>query len=159
MLICTRGRSEVVREPLAVYRRSMFPEHPPLPGLAHPWHDPLAPADPYVQRPDWALHQIGPLPQPRPEDFPYTEEGRRDYYLALELAARQNMVISSSTRRCNIRQRLRRDERRLRVRRRLRRRLSGRDWNRTCFSSCDPHTLGVPVGDLCAVRRVGAAPA
>ena len=71
----------------------MYPEHPPA-GFHHPWTDPYAPADPLSPRPpDWAFDQQGPLPAPRPEDFPFTAEGRRDYHVAVEQAATMNAML------------------------------------------------------------------
>ncbi len=63
----------------------MFPEHPP-PGLPHPWTDPLEPPDFVNPRPDAALNIAGPL-APAPDQFPLTEEGKREYYEAVRRTA------------------------------------------------------------------------
>lgn len=64
--------------------------HPPQFGPSHPWHDPLAPQDIFNPRPDADLAFAGPM-APRPEDFPFTDQGRRDYYAAVSAAAQQQM--------------------------------------------------------------------
>jgi hypothetical protein len=66
-------------------------EHP-FPGQPHPWTDPLAPQDFLTPRPDWALQTAGAI-APRPEDFPLTDMGKRDYYAAVEQAAYQQMAM------------------------------------------------------------------
>src|SRR4051812_33334609 len=71
----------------------MCPDHPFVHPDQHPWNSPLAPFDPVAPPPDWALHQFGPVPPPRPEDFPFTPDGRREYYRAAELAAMQSQVL------------------------------------------------------------------
>jgi len=68
----------------------MYGDHPPTFGSQHPWHDPLAPQDIFNPRPDGELALAGSL-APRPEDFPFTEEGRRDYYSAVKSVAQQMM--------------------------------------------------------------------
>ncbi|HEX5594043.1 MAG TPA: hypothetical protein VFX35_11930 [Solirubrobacterales bacterium] len=68
----------------------MFDGHPPAPWN-HPWNDPLAPPDLLHPRPDADLAFLGGT-GPQPEDFPYTEEGRRDYYTAASSAAHQMMM-------------------------------------------------------------------
>jgi hypothetical protein len=59
--------------------------HPPSFG-EHPWTDPLAPQDLFAPRPDGDLALAGAL-APRPEDFPFTDQGRADYYAAVSNAA------------------------------------------------------------------------
>jgi hypothetical protein len=66
-------------------------EHP-FPGQAHPWTDPLAPVDFLNPRPDWAFQAAGSF-APRPEDFPLTDMGKREYYAAVEQAAHQQMAM------------------------------------------------------------------
>lgn len=70
----------------------MFGDHPPVFGPQHPWHDPLAPQDFFNPRPDADLAMAGSL-APRPEDFPFTDEGRREYYAAVNSAAQQQMIM------------------------------------------------------------------
>lgn len=65
-------------------------EHPPAFGAQHPWHDPFAPQDFVNPRPDQDLAFVGPA-GPRPEDFPFTEEGRREYYDAVRRSSQQLM--------------------------------------------------------------------
>lgn len=79
----------------------MFPEHPPL-GAPHPWTDPLAPQDFFNPRPDTALGTAGAL-APSPSDFPLTEEGKRQYYAAVqrtadEMVMQRQHAISSHAR-------------------------------------------------------------
>jgi hypothetical protein len=69
-----------------------WPGHAPPYGQGHPWTDPLAPQDYPEPRPDYELQVAGPL-APRPEDFPYTEEGRRDYYAAVRATAWTQMAV------------------------------------------------------------------
>jgi hypothetical protein len=76
----------------AVYLALVFPDHPFL-GQPHPWNDPLVPGGPFLSRPDWALQQFGPVPPPRPEEFPFTEAGRAAYYQAVEQAAMQSQMM------------------------------------------------------------------
>jgi hypothetical protein len=70
-------------------------EHP-FPGQSHPWTDPLAPPDFLNPRPDWAFHAAGAF-TPRPEDFPLTDMGMREYYAAVEQAAHQQMAMQQQT--------------------------------------------------------------
>jgi hypothetical protein len=70
----------------------MYGDHPPGFGTQHPWHDPLAPQDVLNPRPDADLAIAGSL-APRPEDFPFTDQGRRDYYAAVGSAARQQLMM------------------------------------------------------------------
>jgi len=65
-------------------------EHPF--GPQHPWHDPFEPQDPFDPRPDQDLAIAGPL-APRPESFPLTDEGRREYYAAVRSAAQQQRML------------------------------------------------------------------
>lgn len=69
----------------------VFPDHP-FSSQSHPWNDPLAPSA-FPPRPDCALQQLGPVPPPRPEDFPFTDAGRAAYYQAAEQAAMQSQMM------------------------------------------------------------------
>lgn len=77
---------------LALEFMEMYGDHPPAFGAQHPWHDPLAPQDVFNPRPDVELALAGSL-APRPEDFPFTEEGRRNYYSAVKSVAQQQMMV------------------------------------------------------------------
>jgi hypothetical protein len=67
-------------------------DHPAAFGQ-HPWLDPLAAPDIFNPRPDQELALLGGL-APRPEDFPFTESGRCDYYTAVRAAGqRQRMMM------------------------------------------------------------------
>lgn len=66
----------------------MYGDHPPAFGAQHPWHDPLEPQDLFDPRPDAELAMAGAL-APDPQAFPFTPEGRRDYYAAVRTAAQQ----------------------------------------------------------------------
>jgi hypothetical protein len=57
-------------------------QHPPSLGSNHPWHDPLAPQDLFEPRPDAEIALLGGG-GPRPQDFPFDDQGRRDYYAAV----------------------------------------------------------------------------
>jgi hypothetical protein len=70
----------------------LFPEHPPSFGAAHPWHDPLGPQDLFDPRPDVDLALAGHL-APDPRSFPFTPEGRREYYAAVRSAAQQQQMM------------------------------------------------------------------
>jgi hypothetical protein len=70
----------------------MYGDHPPAFGHQHPWIDPLAPQDLLNPRPDADLVVAGSL-APSPQDFPFTEQGRRDYYAAVNSAAQQQMMM------------------------------------------------------------------
>jgi hypothetical protein len=61
-------------------------DHPPPLAPTHPWIDPLAPPSLFEPRPDLELTIAGPL-APRPQDFPFTDQGRHDYYEAVRQAA------------------------------------------------------------------------
>ncbi len=66
---------------------SFSPSHPPWP-LRHPWDEPLSPRPIGVDRPpDWTLPFA-----PDPHDFPFDEQGQRDYYVATVSAARQREI-------------------------------------------------------------------
>jgi hypothetical protein len=67
-------------------------EHPPAFGSQHPWHDPFAPQDFFSPRPDQELAIAGSI-APRPESFPFTDDGRRDYYEAVRVAAQQQTMM------------------------------------------------------------------
>jgi hypothetical protein len=67
-------------------------EHPPAFGSQHPWHDPFVPQDLFNPRPDQELAIAGPL-APSPENFPFTDDGRRDYYEAVRAAAQQQTMM------------------------------------------------------------------
>jgi hypothetical protein len=59
-------------------------DHPNSTFQQHPWHDVFAPPPLGVERPpEWELNAPG---APRPEDFPFTEQGRADYYAAVKSA-------------------------------------------------------------------------
>ena len=60
----------------------------PMPGLPHPWNDPLAMPPPDVDRPEWAMPYA-----PDPRDFPFNEQGRREYYRQASLAAYQHYAL------------------------------------------------------------------
>jgi hypothetical protein len=66
-------------------------EHPSAFGN-HPWHDPFAPQDIFDPQPEQELAIAGPL-APRPENFPFTDQGRHDYYAAVRTAAHQQTVL------------------------------------------------------------------
>jgi hypothetical protein len=66
----------------------VFGEHPPAFGNQHPWVDPLAPQDLFNPRPDAELAMAGGL-APNPQDFPFTPEGRAQYYNAVRSMAHQ----------------------------------------------------------------------
>jgi hypothetical protein len=70
----------------------MFGDHPPAFGAQHPWHDQLAPQDLFDPRPDADLAMAGAL-APDPQAFPFTPEGRRDYYAAVRAAAHQQQMM------------------------------------------------------------------
>jgi hypothetical protein len=65
-----------------------FPNHPPSFGDNHPWNDPLGPQDLFDPRPDSELAMAGGF-APDPQSFPFTPEGRREYYSAVRSAAQQ----------------------------------------------------------------------
>jgi len=66
----------------------VFPDHPPSFGDNHPWNDPLGPRDLFDPRPDAELAMAGGL-APDPQSFPFTPEGRREYYSVVRSAAQQ----------------------------------------------------------------------
>jgi hypothetical protein len=70
----------------------MYGDHSPAYGDQHPWHDPLAPQDAFNPRPDAELAMASGL-APGPQAFPFTPEGRRDYYAAVRSAANQQHVM------------------------------------------------------------------
>jgi hypothetical protein len=70
----------------------MHSDHPPAFGNHHPWIDPLAPQDLFNPRPDADIAMAGSL-APNPHDFPFTEQGRRDYYAAVSSAAQQQTMF------------------------------------------------------------------
>lgn len=70
----------------------MYGDHPPAFGHQHPWLDPLAPQDLLNPRPDADLAIAGSL-APNPQDFPFTEQGRQDYYAAVTSAAQRQMMM------------------------------------------------------------------
>jgi hypothetical protein len=69
----------------------MFGDHPPAFGDQHPWLNPLAPQDVFNPRPDAELSMAGGL-APDPQSFPFTSEGRAQYYDAVRSAAQQQMM-------------------------------------------------------------------
>jgi hypothetical protein len=66
-------------------------DHPSAFG-SHPWTDPFAPQDFLNPRPDQDLAIAGAR-APRPEDFPYTDQGQRDYYDAVRVAAQRELMM------------------------------------------------------------------
>jgi hypothetical protein len=70
----------------------VYGDHPPSLGSQHPWHDPLVPADVFNPRPDAELAIAGSL-APRPEDFPFDEQGRSDYYAEVRSAAQRQLMM------------------------------------------------------------------
>jgi hypothetical protein len=54
----------------------------------HPWNDPFAPPDVLNPRPDAAFGVAGAF-APGPEGFPFTDEGKREYYAAVQRTADQ----------------------------------------------------------------------
>lgn len=67
-------------------------EHPTAFGTQHPWRNPLAAEDIFSPRPDQDFLIAGSL-APRPEDFPFSDDGRRDYYAAVSAAARKQELL------------------------------------------------------------------
>jgi hypothetical protein len=67
-------------------------DHPSAFGAQHPWHDPFAPQDLFNPRPDQDLAIAGSF-APRPEEFPFTDQGRRDYYDAVRAAGQQQTML------------------------------------------------------------------
>jgi hypothetical protein len=63
-------------------------DHPPALGAQHPWLDPFAPQDIFNPRPDQELGALGAL-GPSPQDFPFTDIGRQEYYAAVRAAGQQ----------------------------------------------------------------------
>src|SRR2546426_726934 len=65
-------------------------DHPPSLFTQHPWHDPFA-LQPLGSElpPEWAINSPG---APRPEDFPFSAEGRAAYYAAVNSAAQQEQM-------------------------------------------------------------------
>jgi hypothetical protein len=64
--------------------RMEFSQHPFVPPEMHPWNSPLAPPSFGGQpRPDWALQFVGGL-APSPDQFPFNDAGRADYYMAVQ---------------------------------------------------------------------------
>lgn len=65
----------------------------------HPWNNPLAPQDFRDPRPDTELAILGGG-GPRPEDFPFNDRGRSEYYAAVRAethalqAQRQQIAIA-----------------------------------------------------------------
>ena len=66
-------------------------DHPPGFGSQHPWRDLFAPEDIFASRPDPELAIVGPL-APRAEDYPFTDEGRREHSAAVRSAAQQQTM-------------------------------------------------------------------
>lgn len=68
-------------------------EHPWHGPAPHPWDDPLGPWDPINSRPDAEIAALGGS-GPRPEDFPFNWQGKRDYYAAVraENQSRQQVL-------------------------------------------------------------------
>jgi hypothetical protein len=66
-------------------------DHPPSLFTQHPWHDPFA-SQPLGSElpPEWAINSPG---APRPGDFPFTANGRADYYAAVRSAAYQQQAM------------------------------------------------------------------
>jgi hypothetical protein len=65
-------------------------DHPPL-GQSHPWTSPLASPDLLNPRPDWAFAAAGAL-SPIPEDFPFTEGGKQEFYAAVVRVAHNQLA-------------------------------------------------------------------
>ena len=65
-------------------------EHPPALGAQHPWQSPFEPPDMLDPRPDQDFAIAGPL-APQPQEFPFTDQGRREYYDAVRAAAQQQL--------------------------------------------------------------------
>lgn len=67
----------------------MYDSQHPFHGAAeHPWNSPLTPPDPFDPRPDGELGMLGGT-GPRPQDFPFSSQGRRKYYAAVRAVAQQ----------------------------------------------------------------------
>jgi hypothetical protein len=66
-------------------------DHPPPLG-SHPWLDPFAPQDIFNPRPDQELALAGAMAL-QPQDFRFTDAGRRDYYAAVRTAAQQQAMM------------------------------------------------------------------
>jgi hypothetical protein len=67
---------------------TFFFSHPP-PELPHPWHDPLeTPPLGAEQPPEWAVPGA-----PDPRDFPFDDQGQRDYYVAVSNVAVQRQPV------------------------------------------------------------------
>lgn len=67
-------------------------EHPWHGPAPHPWDDPLGPWEPLDPRPDAELAMLGGS-GPRPEDFPFNWQGKRDYYAAVRAESQRRQQL------------------------------------------------------------------
>ena len=69
----------------------MWHDHPPSLLTQHPWHDLFAPQALGSELPsESAINSPG---APRPEDFPFTADGRGAYYAAVNSVAQQQHMV------------------------------------------------------------------
>ena len=80
-------------------------QHPWHGAADHPWDSPLAPQDLGNPRPDAELAMLNQS-GPRPEEFPFNWQGRRDYYAAVRSEAQRQQQMHDM----HIRERVREEE-------------------------------------------------